>query len=523
MRKRGPYFNYVHNKQSGATVKIPRQTAWNRRNRENHPRQCHQQRQLNSESTSNTNMDVSIVGADDSQIQNNSMNEVDQTFSSDDDAIQNEEISFIGNDSDLNFSNSFVNDTSGNLDETEIGTNYDGNEDDDDISVDFFCKIHNSLECTVADGLSMVYAYSVRHNLSWTAVEDLILLVNSIIGNDSLPSSKYMFMKKFKPKKSFSSSTHFWCQVCEKYLGVKEDFVDAVCPNCNCEIVTDTKYKKNHFVTMPIKSQLKNVLEQNSEQLIYDTNSSSDIRDVHDSQNFRRLKSEMRNTPYITLTTYTDGASVFKSTKEKSLWPICVFVNEIDLEHRFKRKNILCTALTFGKTPNMSMFFKPLIEEIRSINADGGIKYRDKSGQYKIVKVIPMLFTADALAKAYVLNLTQHNGRFGCPYCLHRGTNIEGSTQIRYCVECQNARLRTNAKAREDMVAAHTTAQNVNGYKGLSPLLAFGQNFDIIWQVVIDKMHNVDMGVTKKLFDLFLNPKHRNERYNLFIEYKYIH
>lgn len=152
MRKRGPYFNYVHNKQSGATVKIPRQTAWNRRNRENHPRQCHQQRQFNSENTSNTNMDVSIVGDDDSQIQNNSMNEVDQTFFSDDDAIQNEEISFIGNDSELNSSNNFVNDTSGNLDETEIGTNYDGNEDDDDISVDFFCKIHNSLECTVADG-----------------------------------------------------------------------------------------------------------------------------------------------------------------------------------------------------------------------------------------------------------------------------------------------------------------------------------------------------------------------------------
>lgn len=508
--KRGRYLNYLQNKQNEPKTKIPRQTIWNRRNRERRMQNDfhHEQQQFESMTVSIENMSPSIVANDDSLILNDSMNIVNQTVPLEEQIAEfnQEDISIVCDDDE----SEILNNISDCLDETEIQTIYE--ESENEICVDYFRKIHNSLECTVADAYSMIYAYSVRHNLNWTAVEDLIHLVNSIIGKDSLHPSKYMFRKMFKPKEKFTSNVHFWCQVCEKYFGVKQDTVDPVCLNCSNVIVTDTKYHKNHFVSMPIKDQLKNMLEQNSEKLIFNSNSSSrDMTDVHDSQNYQRLKSEMENTPYITLTIYTDGAAVFKSTKDKSLWPICVFINEICLDQRFKRENILCTALSFGKTPNMRMFFKPLIEEIKTINSEGGIHFRNKTGELKIVRVIPMMFTADALAKAYVLNITQHNGHYGCPYCLHSGTNIEGTTQIRYCNE-DKATNRTNKKSREDMIAAHCGAESVNGYKGVSPLIAL-ENFDIIWQVVIDKMHNVDMGVTKKLFDLFLNSKYRGERY----------
>lgn len=122
-----------------------------------------------------------------------------------------------------------------------------------------------------------------------------------------------------------------------------------------------------------------------------------------------------------------------------------------------------------------------------------------------------MLVTADALGKAYSLNLVQHMGHNACPYCLHEGTILQGTTQIRYC-ERHNARNRTNDGARKDMLQAYETGTPVNGYRGLSALMAFGEGFDVIWQVVIDKMHCVDMGVIKKLFDLFLNSKYRKER-----------
>lgn len=86
-----------------------------------------------------------------------------------------------------------------------------------------------------------------------------------------------------------------------------------------------------------------------------------------------------------------------------------------------------------------------------------------------------------------------------------------GSKQLRYG-KAGNARCRTNQEARNDMFEAQTTGKVVNGYRGVSALIALKRNFDIVWQVVIDKMHCVDMGVIKKIFDLILNPKNKKRR-----------
>lgn len=57
------------------------------------------------------------------------------------------------------------------------------------------------------------------------------------------------------------------------------------------------------------------------------------IHDVHSSELFKNLDDQMVkiNREYITLTLSTDGACVFKSSKNKSLWPLQFFVNEIKI------------------------------------------------------------------------------------------------------------------------------------------------------------------------------------------------
>lgn len=383
-----------------------------------------------------------------------------------------------------------------------------------EIDIDCFQKIHENLECSVKDAMNMIYAYSVRYSLTWRALEDLVRLINTIVKTDNLIPSKYLFKKMYEKKDSTKPVVHFWCDECNKYLGTKSELQNSnICKNCGSVICKDTKYKKNHFVYIPIENHLKNVLERNSQNMINNNENpnSGVISDVHHSTNFQKLKREMGNDPYITLLVYSDGAAIFKSTKDKSFWPINITINEIDLEHRFDRSNILCSSISFGKSPNMQVFFKPLIDEIKSINRNGGVTFRNKYQELKTVKVIPMIFTADALAKASVLNIVQHNGYNGCPYCLHPGTRIDGSNQIRYCIE-DNARCRTNAESRSNMIEAHMTGSKINGYNGLSPLMAISKDFDVVWQVVIDKMHCVDMGIIKKMFGLFLNSKNSNER-----------
>lgn len=388
----------------------------------------------------------------------------------------------------------------------------DNEEGDRDTSVDGFRKLHGDTECTVTDAMLMIYAFSVRHSLTWVATEDLTRLVNKVIGSNVLSPSKYHFKKKFKSSKN-QFVTHIICHFCNQYLGDLSDIVESnvqFCSNCHTEIQIDTKYKKNHFITIPIEPHLKNVLRQNIGNLHLNLNtkmSANAICDVHDSAHFLRMKAEMAGKPFITLTVSTDGARVFESASENSLWPIQFIINEIDLENRFKRENIVCSAFSFGKTPNMQIFFKSFIEEINNINAAGGIKLL-ANGQSKLVKVFPMIFTADTPAKSHILNKINFNGYKGCPYCLHEGTLVNG--QIRYCKR-DEAQIRINQDTRADMLTAQITKKRHNGYTGSSPLICLDHTFDIVWQVGIDKMHSVDIGAFKRLIELFLNKKNQGK------------
>lgn len=400
-----------------------------------------------------------------------------------------------------------------NIDISLIDNNNDIDaEQSDDLTnqtIDDFCILNQNTNCTIHDAYIMIYAYSIRHDLSRTAIEDLIRLINSIIGSEKLASSKYFFKKKFGKANSIPEK-HFTCYKCDLYLGTLNEIKDTqkkCCPNCSIEIQTDTKFKKNHFVTIPVRNQLKTVLEQNSDTLIFDFPPTSNyIRDVHDSLSFQKLKNNMENDATITLTLSTDGAALFKSTKEKSLWPIQYIINEIDLESRFKRQNMLCAGVSFGKTPNMQTFLKPFIDEILKINTDGGLSFK-MNGEVKTVKIYPMIFTGDTLAKQYVLKKSSFNGYKGCPYCLHAGTLVQN--QIRYCNR-DLAAVRMNDQTRIDMFEAQATASKVNGYHGISPLIAL-EHFDVVQQVAIDKMHCIDMGVIKRLFNLFLDVKNRKK------------
>lgn len=375
-------------------------------------------------------------------------------------------------------------------------------------------KLHPNTDCTVIDAICMTYTFAMRHNLTWNAVEDLLNLLNRIIGREELAASKHMFKKKVRNISNFNTTKHFVCQKCDLYLGTANNIKtsSAFCPNCKSKIQTDTKYKKNHFITIPLRSHLQDMLERNKKHLNIDFHAPvRDIYDVHDSYYFQRMREKMGEEPFITLTFSTDGAAIFKSTKEKSVWPIQFIVNEIDLMHRFKRENVFCSAIAFGKTPNMQVFFKPFIDEINEINADGGLSITLKNGHTQKLKIFPMIFTGDTPARADVLKKTFFNGYNGCSYCLHRGTLV--NKQIRYCKR-DNGPLRSDQDVRNDMIEAQKTSLKVNGYKGVSPLMALDY-FDVVWQVGIDKMHNIDLGVISLLFNIFLDPKNRKQRYNV--------
>lgn len=474
-RKRGSYFQYEIDK-TKKKIKIPRQTRWNQKQR-----MKEQTFYIVPETSSLHNVTDACTETSENELNTNF--EYEETIFND---TENPEIQS---------DNEFF--------------------DDNYFDIADLLPLPNNPNCSKADAMLIIYAFAVRHNLNWTCIRDLVHLVNTIIGANVLRASKYYFKKKFGEKGVIKRTTHFICHSCEKYMGTEENLKSEniqKCSNCETEICMDTKYKKNHFITIPIKQQVIEILERNADCINLNAINTTDcIRDVQDSLTYRRLERSVNGDQFITLNVSTDGAALFKSTKDKSFWPIQFYINEIDLKRRFKRENVICSAFSFGKQPDMAIFFKSFIEEINQINADGGIAFRKKNGEVCKVKVLPFVITADAPAKSDILNKVHHSGRGGCPYCEHNGTVLPGKTQVLYCTK-DNARLRNNDQTRVDMIEAHRSGKRVNGYHGLSSLLALKCEFDIVQQIAQDQMHCIHLGVVKRLLNLFFLDKYRGKK-----------
>lgn len=334
-RKRGPYFNYLKNK-NVSNFKIPRQTIHNRKKQVNYSL-FHLVFLIIKEISLNFLLLISKISA--------AINNEVPTKYNWDANTNNNSVSFVNENETTNQTRcDDLNAGDFSIVEQTMENDYD---------IEYFDTVHPNLSCSINDAMTTIYAFSIRHGLSWEAIEDMAHLVNAITGTDRVPTTKYKFKQKFERKNCTKPTVHFLCHSCDMYLDTKENLQNSnqnICSNCETEICTDTKYKKNHFLSIPIEHHLTNILQRNSNFINLNSDSSSSlIRDVHDANGFKKFKSEMLNIQYITLTVNTDGGAVFKKTKDKSFWPIQFYVNEIDLEHRFDRENMLCSSMSFGK------------------------------------------------------------------------------------------------------------------------------------------------------------------------------
>ena len=72
--------------------------------------------------------------------------------------------------------------------------------------------------------------------------------------------------------------------------------------------------------------------------------------------------------------------------------------------------------------------FGKLIEELNKINIEG-IRVRF-NGEEAIIKLKIYGVLTDTPAKATVLNMTNFNGQYGCPYCLNPGKKLNFKSSI---------------------------------------------------------------------------------------------
>ena len=214
---------------------------------------------------------------------------------------------------------------------------------------------------------------------------------------------------------------------------------------------------------------------------LIDVNETSDVMcDIH-TQGFSEYPGIIIN---------TDGISPFKSSR-MTIWPIIIAFSNLPPKIRMNKNNLVVVSLWIGLCkPKMEIIFQPLVDLLQKLS-HSGIVVDTPLGNH-IFKFSPILGIFDLVAKAPILNMTQFNGKNGCPTCLHPGTWISS----RYYLPGQEYALRTDQLVHEAARDAERNKVVVEGIKGRSVL---SDILDLVKCVPIDYMHCVLEGVTKWL------------------------
>lgn len=367
---------------------------------------------------------------------------------------------------------------------------------------------------TEIQSIMSILSFALRHNTTGVLMEDLLKLLKlHSAGTTVVPSSRYFLEKPFADiTKQFKR--HHYCRVCTKYIGSSQSLEETL--NCvSCSSFTTVKAsleEGNFFISIPLKDQLKDILENhNVHDLCFrgDPSGSRVIKDICDGSLYQTLKSTSKD-DFLSLTFNCDGVPVFQSSKF-SIWPILCCINEIPPESR--DKHVLLCALWFGsKKPDMSCFFKPFVEECTNLS-QVGFEWQDPNNQARRhMKVHTLCCVCDAVARPLLQNFKQFNGEYGCGVCLHPGMQTRkgnGKTRVYACPD-EKPSDRNHKTTVEIGQIAERQGKTILGIKGSSPLADLPL-FDLINGMVPDYMHCVLLGVCRYMASLWMDSKNTSE------------
>jgi len=85
----------------------------------------------------------------------------------------------------------------------------------------------------------------------------------------------------------------------------------------------------------------------------------------------------------------------------------------------------VCGIYISRKKPSLNTYFKPFVEEMKSIFEESGVKWKNPGTvDEKTYKVLAPVCCLDAPARAEALKMHLHNGEYPCSACERRGQNM---------------------------------------------------------------------------------------------------
>ena len=378
--------------------------------------------------------------------------------------------------------------------------------------------LYSGATITLMESMLLILAYSMKHNLTGVALADLLMLISlHCLAPNLCRTTLYLFNKFFGDLRS-PVVFHKFCGRC--YFLIEGD-TPLECSICKFDLTPQGSVC--FFVEIPIIQQLQDMFLRPNffDDLQYRFNRrktcESNIEDIYDGRLYKNLYKNdgfLSSPNNISLMWYTDGVPLFKSSS-MSLWPLYFSINELPYRKRMLKENMLIAGLWFGETkPCMSTYLKPFHDTFETLAE--GFDACLSNGSNINVRCIVLCGTCDMPAKSQVLNMIQFNGKFGCCRCLQPGETAQsgkGHTHVYPYDACNpSGPARTWDNFCSDAEKAYVDGTRVNGVNGPCWMLYL---CDIVRGTALDYMHQILLGVVRKLTHFWTDSSYHKEPYSL--------
>lgn len=415
-------------------------------------------------------------------------------------------------------------------------------------SDDDACSVNNeqceSAQCSGSDmekycPLALL-SFAMKYNLAGKCIDDLVLLYKSTSPQSKLwlPNNyKQLLEKTVFPGRQNYYTQHHYCMYCLE-LFPADNPNEYKCKTRGCkglryigpenDQLDKTRKVQSFFVLADVRSQLKMILgKPHVWQSILDTKSrvlelqdkSHTLTDITDGESYKKVSKPGSfldpRCPNVSVMFNTDGIPLYSSSKVK-LWPIFMVINELPPVKRFVRGNAVLAGLWQGKCD--VPFIQYLSAFGRSMNElhETGIDFVPHGSSMSInTKVAVLIGCVDLQAKAYIANMTAHNGQFGCLTCEEPGKSVKSGKGSCRCYPYRPEHERHPFRTTESInlsAEVATPKKRIKGVCGPSGL-QYLPSFDFVTGIVPDYMHGVLLGVTKALLYKWLSPTCSKEPY----------
>ncbi|XP_071820179.1 uncharacterized protein [Apostichopus japonicus] len=279
------------------------------------------------------------------------------------------------------------------------------------------------------------------------------------------------------------------------------------------------------FIEIPIAQQIVNLMQKPGfytdlqHRFHRKKSDPKNIEDLYDGIQYRRHSHNggfFDNKNNISFMWYTDGCPIFKSSR-LSMWPLYFVINELPLNKRLLKENLIYAGLWFGEKPAMGSFLKPFHESLKQLK-EVGISVKVPSDEEPItVRAIVLCGTCDLPARCLVLNMTQFNGAYGCCHCKQKGKSASTGKGTTWTYPFKEVDPKGPKRTHNDMMMdakkAYTEKKSVDGIKG--PTFLSFTGCDLVHGVAIDYMHTVLLGVVRKLLHLWFDSSNHKELFSI--------